>query len=315
MPLMRNSYMGLLCLAGMSAWCNPVGYSQPPSAQKTAPQVKVGSVAVSDVLQRLGAKLEDGSTAKELDAYTNHFNRTDPNRDGKHTREEYVDNGVYMTPQMRAGIFRAADSNADGVVTRAEYVLNRIITDEAKVIVQRMDDDKDGLVERAEFIEHATKLLDDPKLAQQVFAAFDANDDGGITLPEYLRVWGKWARAGRASAEKRIAARRAELAKTRDTDAKKVDRKAARSDVRSPDSGSPIGRPGGGAGPSSVDVVFERFDRNKDGKLQKDEVPEFAQRFIVPADTNGDGLVTKDELQALRQQPRGTRSANGRNTK
>ncbi|MAI32860.1 MAG: hypothetical protein CMM07_14460 [Rhodopirellula sp.] len=65
----------------------------------------------------------------EIDNYSNLFHRTDPNRDGQHTKEEYVDGGRYLTPQARAGIFTASDENHDGVVTRSEYVLNRIITD------------------------------------------------------------------------------------------------------------------------------------------------------------------------------------------
>jgi len=182
-------------------------YAQPPSPARRAP-AKVGNVPVANILQRLGAKLERGITAKELDGYSSHFDRTDPDRDGKDTRAEYVDKGNYMTPQARAGIFRAADGNADGVVTKAEYVLNRIITDEAKAIVQGMDDDKDGLVERAEFVKHAAKLLSDLELAEQVYAALDANADGGIPIPEYLRVWGQWARASQKSAEERIAAQR-----------------------------------------------------------------------------------------------------------
>ena len=181
-------------------------YAQPPSPPSSALS-KIGNVPVFNVLQRLGAKLEQGCAAKELDSYSSHFDRTDPDRDGKHTRAEYVDKGSYMTPQARAGIFRAADGNADGVVTKAEYVLNRIITDEAKAIVQGMDDDEDGLVERAEFVKHAAKLLSDRALAEQVYAALDANADGGIPIPEYLRVWGQWARAGQKSAEERIAAR------------------------------------------------------------------------------------------------------------
>jgi Ca2+-binding EF-hand superfamily protein len=169
-------------------------------------------VSVTDIIQRLGAKLEEGVTAEELDVYSNHFDRTDSDKDGKHTKEEYINGGGYMTPQARVGIFRASDGNADGVVTKSEYVLNRIITDEAKVIVQGMDDDKDGLVERAEFVKHTAKLLSDSELAEQVFAALDTNSDGGIPIPEYLQLWGQWARAGQKSAEERIAARRVELA-------------------------------------------------------------------------------------------------------
>jgi hypothetical protein len=71
-----------------------------------------------------------------------------------------------------------------------------------------------------------------------------------------------------------------------------------------PRGGPPSGRPDASAGPPSVDEVFERFDGNKDGKLQKEEVPEFIQQFILPADANGDDVVTKEELQVSRQRQR-----------
>lgn len=214
-------------------------FAQPPSPARPV-ATQIGRVPVSDVLQRLGAGLEGGSTSEELEGYSSHFDRTDPDKDGKHTRAEYVEKGGYMTPQARAGIFRAADGNADGVVTRAEYVLNRIITDQAKAIVQGMDDDKDGLVERVEFVKHATKLLSDMDLAEQVYAALDVNADGGIPIPEYLRVWGQWARAGQKPAEARIAARRAELAIT-----KTMRQRLQDGDVHRP----PQGRQSRGMGP------------------------------------------------------------------
>lgn len=77
----------------------------------------------------MDAKFELGVSLLEIDNYSKLFDRTDPNRDGQHTKEEYVDGGRYLTPQARAGIFTASDENHDGVVTRSEYVLNRIITD------------------------------------------------------------------------------------------------------------------------------------------------------------------------------------------
>ncbi|NQT36887.1 MAG: EF-hand domain-containing protein [Planctomycetes bacterium] len=301
MRVFGKPYSGLLCVALLCTAALSLVAAREVDAQPPAPAradlPKVGKVPVADVLRRLGAKLEGGSEAKDLDAYSRHFDRTDPNRDGKHTRAEYVEKGVYMTPQARAGIFRAADGNADGVVTKAEYVLNRIITDEAKTIVGGMDDDRDGLVERAEFVKHAAKLLSGPELAAQVFAALDANADGGITTAEYLRIWGQWARAGRKPAEERIATRRAELADPANTpDPKPVE--------SHPGGGPPPGRPGAGTGPPSVDEVFKRFDRNEDGKLQKNEIPEFARQFILPADANGDDMVTKEELQASRRRQR-----------
>ena len=227
-------------------------YAQPPASEPDEP-LKVGETPVSDVLEQLGAKQEQGAEAEELNAYASHFDRTDPNKDGQHTREEYVENGGYMTPQARAGIFRAADGNGDDIVTRDEYILNRIITDEAKAIVQGMDDDKDGSIERAEFITHAAELLSDPELAEHVYTAFDANADGGITIPEYLRVWGQWARDAQPSAEERIAARRAKLEES-------ANQSEEERPSGPPAGGSRPGRPGAGAGPPSVDTVFECFN-------------------------------------------------------
>jgi len=210
MKLCRKPYHYLLCLVVVAGISSQVVHAQPRATERITSS-KVGAVPVADVLQRLGAKLERGTASKTLDDYLDHFERADPNRDGKHTREEYVKKGRYLTPQVRSGIFRAADGDADGVVTKAEYVLNRIITDEAKEIVQGMDDDKNGLVKRAEFVKHAAKLFSDHELAIQTFSALDANADGRIPIPEYLRVWGQWARIGQHSAEERIAARRSEL--------------------------------------------------------------------------------------------------------
>ena len=40
----------------------------------------------------------------------------------------------------------------------------------------------------------ASGKLKDRKLAKGVFKALDTNGDGELVIPEYLRVWGKWAR-------------------------------------------------------------------------------------------------------------------------
>ncbi|HXK20750.1 MAG TPA: hypothetical protein VNG33_23225 [Polyangiaceae bacterium] len=53
-----------------------------------------------------------------------------------------------------------------------------------------------------------------------------------------------------------------------------------------------------GFGPPSPDKFIERFDTNKDGKLQAAELPERMQQNIGEIDTSGDGVVTKDELVA-----------------
>ena len=176
-----------------------------------AEKVVIGGHDIAEILAMLGAKRDVGATDDQVRSYASHFGRSDRNRDGKHTWAEYVEGGSYMTPQARAGIFGAADNNADGVVTRVEYVLNRIITDEAKTIVQRTDADNNGKVTRDEFVKGSP--IEDKALAGAVYDALDTSGDGVITIPEYLRVWGGWARPNYKAQEAALAGRLAKLGK------------------------------------------------------------------------------------------------------
>jgi len=176
-----------------------------------ADKITVGGRDVLEILGMLGARRSAGATDRELADYVAKFNRSDANRDGKHSTQEYVEDGNFMTPQARRGIFAAADNNADGFVTRVEYVLNRILTDEAKAIVRRADADKDGKTVRAEFVAHSP--LEDKGLAAAVFDALDTNGDGTIPIPEYLRVWGGWARPNYKAQEAAVAERLEKLGK------------------------------------------------------------------------------------------------------
>ena len=68
--------------------------------------------------------------------------------------------------------------------------------------------------------------------------------------------------------------------------------------------GRPRGGPGraGGAGEMpSVDQIFQQLDKNGDGKLTKDEMPERLGQFLMRADANGDGALTKQELAEARK--------------
>lgn len=65
----------------------------------------------------------------------------------------------------------------------------------------------------------------------------------------------------------------------------------------------PQGRGGGGGGgdtasasPEETVAMFMKFDRNGDGKLTKDEVPERMQGIFARNDTNEDGVLTREEL-------------------
>ena len=158
-----------------------------------APDGQIGGLSPRQIVALFGARLADGVGERELSSYRRVFGFGDRDGDGRHSRREYIDEGVYMTRQARQGIFQAADSDDDGFVTRAEYVENRIITDEAKRIFEQVDADQDGRLTAEELV--GSGRLEDEALAREVFEALDTNRDGRLILPEYLRVWGRWARS------------------------------------------------------------------------------------------------------------------------
>jgi hypothetical protein len=69
---------------------------------------------------------------------------------------------------------------------------------------------------------------------------------------------------------------------------------------------------GGGFG---ADFIVDRvlaLDKNKDGKLTKDELPERMQTLIEKGDTNKDGALSKEEVTKLASSPQGLFQAFGR---
>lgn len=276
-------------------------------------------------LKQLGAQMEAGVTAQQLFSYEQHFDHVDADHDGKHSREEFVVNGQYMTRESRQGIFRAADSNVDGFVTKAEYILNRIVTDEAKEIIQKMDANRDGTVSRNEFLKSG--IVRDEQLSAEIFKALDANQDGKLLIPEYLKVWGRWARADQASAEHRVAALLNRLESDRvgsilllvlDVDGngvldkieiERASASLAKLDIdrdgtisRNELGGTAFGstfRPGGGGGfggPPDMDMLLGRFDQDKDGLLDKSELPPFLWQRLRDRDANHDSKVSRQEF-------------------
>ena len=244
----------LLAAATVFWACNMVT-AQTPVRNQDAPTM-VADIEVGVILQRLGAKMEQGVNQRQLQGYARHFQTVDRDNDGQHSKTEYIDNGNYLTPQSRRGIFNAADNDGNGFVTEPEYVLNRVITDEAKEIMQQMDKNRNGSIQQTEFV--ASGKLD-PELSESVFNALDVDRNGSLVVPEYLRVWGQWARAGRASPAERISARKGNEMK-----------------------------PG-------LAKTLLRYDTNQDGQLEPDELLE----WIRKADRNGDGALNRQELEAF----------------
>ena len=154
---------------------------------------RIGGQTPLQILAMLGAKGEAGAQPAKLGEYRRIFGFIDANDDGNLSTKEFVEDGRYMNRQARQGIFRASDANGDGVVSEQEYVINRIITDEAKAILAKMDEDGDGRVTQKEFLGHSGLPED---LSKAVFNEFDTDGNGELVIPEYLRVWGRWARSG-----------------------------------------------------------------------------------------------------------------------
>ena len=56
-----------------------------------------------------------------------------------------------------------------------------------------MDSNKENKLTADELIN--SKKIADNELAGEIFKALDTNSDGSLVIPEYLRVWGVWARS------------------------------------------------------------------------------------------------------------------------
>lgn len=158
----------------------------------TGPGPLIGGLTPEKILVQFGYRGAKGVSQDQIKGYKRVFGLLDLDRNKKLSVKEYVDDGRYMDRQARAGIFLASDANHDATVTEAEYIENRIITDEAKQIFRSMDADSDGRVRRQEMLKHGT--INDANLADAVFTSLDIDANGELVIPEYLRVWGSWAR-------------------------------------------------------------------------------------------------------------------------
>ena len=56
----------------------------------------------------------------------------------------------------------------------------------------------------------------------------------------------------------------------------------------------------GGRGPGGGSRNLMQFDKNGDGKVTKDEVPESMQGIFERLDSNGDGAIDRQEIEAMR---------------
>ena len=157
----------------------------------------------------------------------------------------------------------------------------------ADAILSRFDTNKDGKLSQGEIPEQAERL-------QQMVKGADKNKDGTVTKQEltlYLASRGGGNGGQRPSAGQRSQGLR--------SGGRQQQGMRGDGQGRGGFGQGGSGRKGRSGGGMSSEMILNRFDTNKDGKLSKGEIPAQAarlQQMIQGADKNKDGTITKDEL-------------------
>jgi Ca2+-binding EF-hand superfamily protein len=221
---------------------------------------------------------KDGKISKdELGERGERLAQADANKDGDITREELQAAFARLREQAQQAfnpeqLFARIDQNKDGKITKDEL-------NERTQWVLQADENRDNEISKDEFQVAARRLRERTGQAgqfnpEQMFARMDQNGDGKLQKDE-LR--GPLAdRFADADADKDEVISKEEF----NAVAERI-----RSQMRLP----------------SVDETFTQYDKNNDGKLTRDELPEQAANFILRADSDNDEAVTKDELRAARE--------------
>ena len=138
------------------------------------------------------------------------------------------------------------------------------------------DTNKDGKISVEELKAHAAAKR------EEMWKRADKDGNGALTAEE---VGPRWERLQVADADRNGSVTRAEL-----------DQARAEGKLR----GHKGHHRHGGDKAKGHGQFFERMDKNKDGALTSDEVKDHFWQRLVKADANGDGKVTKEELEQAR---------------
>jgi len=179
--------------------------------------------------------------------------------------------------------FQQLDKNQDGKLTRDE------LPEQMADRIMAADTDGDGVVTQAE-LEAAQEQTGGPAAEAGVEAQGGPEAEGGAK-PE----GGPKPQAG----------------------AKSEDSPKPQAAAKAEDGPKPQGRAEAQGGPRGqgrphAAQSFQELDKNQDGKLTRDELPERTADRIMAADTDGDGTVTQAELEAGRERMGGRRGGLGR---
>jgi len=167
--------------------------------------------------------------------------------------------------------FKNADKNSDGKLSEDE------VPAEMWGRISQLDKDEDGSVSMQEM---AAMQRDGGPGGKgnpgEMLKRADKNGDGNISKDEVPEE--AWARLGRLDTNKDDTVTKEEFA-------------AARGGMK-----GKAGRPGDSAQRGGPEAIFGKFDENSDGKLSSSEVPDEMWAKVSKADTDADGLVSKEEM-------------------
>lgn len=272
-----------------------VANAQPPKGKPGRPgegRGRGGMPGIDQILQRFDAN-KDGKLSKDElpEQAAERIMRADANGDGVVTKEELEEVRKRIAGGQRGGegrgmpnpeqLFQRLDANGDGKLSKDE------LPERFGQRIMQADADKDGVVTKEEFAEIAKQMgggRGGPGGQQdvgQLFARADKNGDGKLTKDELPGPLAE--RLMKADANGDGALTKAELEEAR--------KKAP-------------GRPGpgaGGRGGFDPAQMFKRLDRNGDGKVGLDELPERMAERLKGADTDGDGAISKEEFEQARK--------------
>lgn len=166
--------------------------------------------------------------------------------------------------------FKNADKNSDGKLSQDE------VPEQLWGRISQLDKNEDGGVSMEEMA--AGRGAGGPGNPGDMLKRADKNGDGSVGKDEVPAE--VWARMGR-------------LDKNGDDMISKEEFAAARDGMKGKGKG---GRPGDSGQRGGPEAIFGRFDEDKDGKLSSTEVPAEMWAKVSKADTDADGLVSKEEM-------------------
>ena len=227
------------------------------------------------------------------------FARLDTTGDGLLTTRELPDNQA----RLFARLVRQGDSNGDGQLTEKEWraatrprrpakpIEEKQSTelpgaDEIRLLLLKLDVNTDGVLTKEEAPAELKRTF------EQIVDGFDRNNDGRINTLELARGGQRL----RGLAQRNV--RRLDLDVEREL--KKFDRQQGDQAMRFSNSPRRVESMRTRQGALAL---FELFDTNKDGKLQRDEIPEGGAgrwiRFFRAGDRDGDGQLSQQEYMGL----------------